>query len=240
MGSRRPFHTVVEDIGKLIDDGVYPPGMRLPGERELATFLGVSRVAIREAKIALQAVGRLEARSGSAFYVSARQPLFSSIGTGAAALEVLEASMLIEADLAALVARTITDEGLMLLEDLLVPLGSANPEVAAAADRQFHILIAEQSDNQAMMLVVKFLSDMRSQITVQGQSLASTAGIRSATHRAILKAFRDRDPKAARKATRAHFQDILEWMLGLRETEALRDLEKRISATRERISVCSS
>ena len=65
MVSKRLFQSVAEQIAELIDEGAYPPGTRLPGERELAEKLGVSRVTIREAEIALQAVGRLEIKTGS-------------------------------------------------------------------------------------------------------------------------------------------------------------------------------
>ncbi|MEC8229693.1 MAG: GntR family transcriptional regulator, partial [Pseudomonadota bacterium] len=36
MKKRRRFWTVVEKLEDLIDQGVYPPGSRLPPERELA------------------------------------------------------------------------------------------------------------------------------------------------------------------------------------------------------------
>lgn len=75
MSSKRLFQSVAEQIACLIDEGAYPPGTRLPGERELAEKLGVSRVTIREAEIALQAVGRLEIKTGSGVYVSEKKPL---------------------------------------------------------------------------------------------------------------------------------------------------------------------
>ena len=52
MTGKRLFQSVAEQIAGLIDDGAFPPGTRLPGERELAERLGVSRVTIREAEIA--------------------------------------------------------------------------------------------------------------------------------------------------------------------------------------------
>ena len=70
MGGKRLFQSVAADIAGLIDDGAFPSGTRLPGERELAERFGVSRVTIREAEIALQAVGRLEIKTGSGVYVS--------------------------------------------------------------------------------------------------------------------------------------------------------------------------
>jgi len=59
MTDQRLYHNVANQILELIDSGVFPPGSRLPGERDLAQKFGVSRVSIREAGIALQAQGRL-------------------------------------------------------------------------------------------------------------------------------------------------------------------------------------
>ena len=40
MSSKRLFQSVAEQIASLIDEGAFPPGTRLPGERELAERLG--------------------------------------------------------------------------------------------------------------------------------------------------------------------------------------------------------
>jgi len=63
--SSRLYHTVANQLLEMIDSGVFPPGSRLPGERELAKRFGVSRVSVREAEIALQAQGRVEIKVGS-------------------------------------------------------------------------------------------------------------------------------------------------------------------------------
>ena len=59
MAERRLFEDVADTIRRLILDGTYPPGTRLPGERELSERFEVSRVTIREAEIALQASAAL-------------------------------------------------------------------------------------------------------------------------------------------------------------------------------------
>ena len=69
MADQRLYHKVANQILELIDSGVFPPGSRLPGERDLAEKFGVSRVSIREAEISLQAQGRLEIKVGSGAYV---------------------------------------------------------------------------------------------------------------------------------------------------------------------------
>ena len=52
MKNRRMFWHIVEKIEAQIDAGRYPPGSRLPPERELAENFDVSRPTIREAIIA--------------------------------------------------------------------------------------------------------------------------------------------------------------------------------------------
>ncbi|KQN19531.1 hypothetical protein ASE86_13810 [Sphingomonas sp. Leaf33] len=51
------YQRVVNAIVAGVDDGRYAPGMRLPGERELAKEFNVSRPTIRQAMSALEMRG---------------------------------------------------------------------------------------------------------------------------------------------------------------------------------------
>ena len=64
MTNTRRYLLIAEKISQMIQDVLYPPGSSLPGERELAQELGVSRVTILEAEIALQAQGYLTIKTG--------------------------------------------------------------------------------------------------------------------------------------------------------------------------------
>lgn len=59
-----------EAILELIDSGVFPPASKLPGERELAEQISVSRVVLREALSALAAEGRLESSPWRGWFVT--------------------------------------------------------------------------------------------------------------------------------------------------------------------------
>ncbi|MDQ1007286.1 GntR family transcriptional repressor for pyruvate dehydrogenase complex [Streptomyces sp. V4I23] len=61
---RRPVVVLYERIADAIHDGTYPPGSTLPSEPRLATELGVSRPALREALLLLQEDGLLSVRRG--------------------------------------------------------------------------------------------------------------------------------------------------------------------------------
>jgi GntR family transcriptional regulator len=70
-GGGVPAHVRIERrLRAAIDGGEIAPGDRLPGERELAARLGVSRMTLRQALAALAAQGalvRVPGRSGGAF-----------------------------------------------------------------------------------------------------------------------------------------------------------------------------
>ena len=67
------YRQVADQIRTLIESGEFAVGERLPGERELAEKLGVSRPTIREALIALEVEGLVHIRMGSGIYVTRQQ-----------------------------------------------------------------------------------------------------------------------------------------------------------------------
>lgn len=238
MASKRLFQSVAEQIAELIDEGAYPPGTRLPGERELAEKLGVSRVTIREAEIALQAVGRLEIKTGSGVYVSETKPQHSDALPKASAFEVTEARLLVESEAAALAAHNISDEAIARLEALVEKMSSTDEEAANEADEQFHLTIAEASNNSAMVHTIQSLWRMREEIPDVKATYEAVcvhdADSRTAEHRAIFEALKARDPGAARNAMREHFHRLLETMLEATERRALEEVQQQASQSRER------
>jgi DNA-binding FadR family transcriptional regulator len=238
MSSKRLFQSVAEQIAKLIDEGAFPAGTRLPGERELAEKLGVSRVTIREAEIALQAVGRLEIKTGSGVYVSEKAPVIDESLPNASAFEVTEARLLVESEAAALAAHNISDEGIKKLGGLVDLMLTGSSLEADDADEQFHLTIAEASKNAAMVHTIKSLWRMREElpeVKAIYQSLCSSdAERRTEEHRAIFLALRDRDPAGARAAMREHFHRLLESLLEASERKALEEVQEKASQSRKR------
>jgi len=238
MAGQRLYHSVAAQIAGLIEEGVFPPGARLPGERELATRFNVSRVTIREAEIALQAIGRIEIKTGSGVYVCEGQGLSSGSLPDASAFEVTEARSLIEAESAALAAKVITDERLVELEDLIVKMADEDTEISLAADRDFHAKIAESSGNMVMLHIVQSLWKMREELPKVKHRYEAVcdadAAKRGKEHQDILDALKARNPEAARTAMRQHFLRLIESMLDAREQEELERVQQRADKGRER------
>lgn len=238
MTAKRLYQSIARQIAEMIDEGALPPGSRLPGERELAEKFEVSRVTIREAEIALQAIGRLEIKTGSGVYVSEAKPQSDEALPSVSAFEVTEARMLIESEAAALAARHISDEQIEQIESYVSRMAVGGKEEADEADEMFHATIAKASKNAAIVHSVKQLWRMRDSIprvkAVYESVCDNNQDLRTQEHRAVLNALKARDSGAARTAMREHFQRLIETMLDTTERQALAEVQEQASASRER------
>lgn len=234
------YHTVAKAIGEQIDKGVYAPGNRLPGERHLAEEFNVSRVTIRQAIATLQALGHVIIRRGSgAWVLDAAQRQHGDLPS-ASAFEVTEARRLFEPEVAALAALNIDDETLERLADYMQAMTSQDPEDEAAeqADRDFHLAIAAATGNSAASHIVEMLWRMRTELPdvkeVYDAVCHEDASARGLEHADIFEALKARDPAEARVAMRRHFTRLLESMLSVTEEQALQEIRKRASESRQR------
>lgn len=240
MAERRLFEEIADKLIARIEDGTYPRGTRLPGERELSEAMSVSRVTIREAEIALQAAGWVTIKTGSGVYVTANAGRDEDTLPKVSAFELTEARSLFEAESAALAATTISDADLQKLERLLAVMAndSLSEDAISAADRDFHLTIASASGNQAIIHVVSSLWRLRNDLPEVRASHAlvckQDGSARQAEHGAILDALRNRDAQAARLAMRQHFNRLLESMLDAAEKRDLQELQKRSAESRAR------
>ncbi|WP_332818905.1 FadR/GntR family transcriptional regulator [Sphingopyxis sp.] len=240
MAERRLFEDVADTIRRLILDGTYPPGTRLPGERELSERFEVSRVTIREAEIALQATGWIHIRTGAGAYVEAQLPGANAILPQVSAFELTEARSLFEAEAAALAAPTISSETLEKLEGLLNAMADekASEDEISAIDREFHLTIAAASNNKAIIHVIETLWRMRMELpevrTSHSMVCRKDSSARQAEHADVVEALRRRDAAGARLAMRLHFNRLLESMLDETEERALVELRQRSAESRER------
>ncbi|HEX8302796.1 FadR/GntR family transcriptional regulator [Sphingomonas sp.] len=240
------YQRVAASITARIEAGHWSPGTRLPGERDLAEDYKVSRPTIREAMIALEMKGWIEARRGSGLYVTRRDH-----GTGAredalnfdvGAFDLTEARILFEGEAVALAAVSITDEQLDELDRLVAEMAaddSSNPSVMDA-DHRFHLAIANATGNAAIRSVVEYLWDLRtkSPLCANMFARAKRGGVmpRVEEHRPILAALRARDPNAARAAMRSHLRGVVDDLLEATELEAMERTRGELDARRDSVA----
>ena len=242
MTSKRLYHSVADKIRGLIENGEFPPRSRLPGERDLAARFKVSRVTIREAEIALQALGLVSIKTGSGVYVLDPAEEASGALPKISAFELTEARLMFESEAAALAAREISDQSLERLGELVEIMANSHAEgdeASQKADREFHMVIAAASGNAAVQYVVETLWKIRTELPEVRDAHAAICRIEDSTrlhseHADVLTALQNRDPSAARQAMQEHFRCLLESMIDVTEEQALNELRERSSKSRQR------
>ena len=210
--NRRLYRQIADQIAALIERGEYGVGQRLPPERDLAKQLGVSRPSVREALIALEVEGYVEVRMGSGVYVSGPRPgePGEPLPADSGPFELIRARWLIEAECAALAAKAATKAQVRAMEEALDAMETDRDKgtMPLAADRMFHLRIAEASGNSALALVVKTLWDQRTgPLFLRLEHHFDTPELWTVAireHREIIAAIARRDATAARAAMRRH------------------------------------
>ena len=240
MSNRRMYQNIADKIRGMISSGAYPPGNRLPGERELAEMFGVSRVIVREAEIALEALGYIEIRVGSGAYVLECANSRDMSPPAVSAFELTQFRLLLEPECAALAAAAISEEDLEALEATVKRMVECadDQQAAESADRDFHLSIARATGNDAIEYFVEQVWKIRSQVDevrkVYSGVCEKDASARVDEHSLILEAIRNRNPEGARSAMRQHFTRILEALLEQSERLAIEEAMERSRANRDR------
>ncbi|MEO8850504.1 MAG: FadR/GntR family transcriptional regulator [Allobranchiibius sp.] len=208
---------IAQQILELIEDGTFEVGGKLPSEMELARRFGVSRPSVREALGALQFAGHVESVRGSGTRVTRSHG--SLVGgadvavemTANMALDLFEARLLLEPQVAALAAQNPVvdkiDDAAELIEGMHLVV--QQPGVHAETDLRIHLALAEICPNALMRARVLQLIDLAGSPALE--SVRSQAWdekllppIWGDQHQDVLDAIVARDPEAAAQATWVH------------------------------------
>ncbi len=236
----RPTADVIAgQIEMLVLEGVLHPGDRLPGERDLAARLAVSRPVLRDALKALEARGLIESRHGGGTYVAAIEgtlfagPLIELIaGSQKAGGDYLEFRREVEATAAAMAAARATEADKTILTRIFSAMEAAHGEAdfrrEAALDVEFHQAVGEASHNIVMIHVLRACYRLLADGVFYNRSrLYGHAGSRDdllAQHRALLTAIVSGDANAAKQAARAHIAYVEASLVASAEAGARSDL----------------
>jgi len=238
MAAKRLFWGIVELIEASINAGQYPVGSRLPPERELATQFNVSRPTIREAIIALEVRGKVEVKTISGVYVLAASKSNHNLQQ-INAFEVTQARALVEGEVAALSAASISTDELDALEQTLIDMEEGGD--MQAADQTFHNIIAGSTRNEAMHNLVENLWSLRTsskEIVNDYDSVCSKDNAKTiAEHRAIFNALKLGDATKARTAMHNHFNRLINTLFDAEEARALEEIKRKASEKRDLYSI---
>lgn len=197
----------------LLNKGDLGPGGRLPTERELSELTGASRRLIRRVLAALEAEGLIWRQQGKGTF--AGQPiepvnaLAAEINDTSDPIEVMEARLCLEPEIAALCATRATPDDVARMWTLARHVYEVeDDEMTELWDSALHRLIAQCAGNRPLQTAFALLDDSRSTEGWRGARIQARTD-RSLQeshdqHIAIVSAIEAGDASAAREAMRTH------------------------------------
>jgi GntR family transcriptional regulator, transcriptional repressor for pyruvate dehydrogenase complex len=204
---------VAQTLQQRILSGVYAPGEVLPGQRELAGQLGVSRGALREAVSVLMTLGFLRSIPGKGTFVAHRGQHDTGLATRSAE-QTMQLRYIIEPSAAALAARTSGPDAARQFQDMQARFEDAllrNDLIdAASRDLAFHQAIAAYSGNDILAEISHSFEDRIGKS--QRFPLANTPRLIEAfqEHELIVVAIIGGNASAAMTAMQRHLRNAAE------------------------------
>ena len=212
--------SVMEQLARLITNGVFAPGEQLPSERELAAQFDVARGPVREALRALALIGLVDIKPSQGAFVrdrastlapgqTARDLLTKEVGD---VLEVYQARRVIEGAQILMATQHIGDEQLDVLDGLMRDMRRAARENPLDASRfaelhyQFDFIVAKAARNQVLLGVFESIRELEMATHLKTLLLPDAMANSVFQHDRILEALRKHEPALAEDAVRTHFE----------------------------------
>jgi len=219
LSPARLYEQVVEQLETLIVEGHLTPGDRLPPERELSDQFEVSRTVIREAVKSLQEKGLVEIRPGVGTFVHhgmdkiLRQSLgrLTQINQQYGLANLLQVREILEPEIAAIAAEKATPEDIEAMEVAIERMNDSmdDMEVFIAADHEFHLALAQATQNDLIVnlmdSIVDSLEEQRRQIFTEATNGPQNGQIH---HIRIFQAIKKSDRELARRQMIAHLLQV--------------------------------
>jgi GntR family transcriptional regulator, transcriptional repressor for pyruvate dehydrogenase complex len=210
---------IIAQISDALVAGELKPGDRLPPERELAEQFGVSRTVIRDAVKTLAGRGILHVKHGAGIFVStSEENAIGRLGAlsdilplqGVSLRDLFEIRKVLEAEGAEWAARRRNDYHLKRLRGILEDAyrNSENIEVLSERDAQFHVAIAEASQNLVLVRVMLTLLDLLAQSRRESLSIPGRAKLSLKDYERIVEEIEAQRHEGARETMLEHLTSV--------------------------------
>ena len=209
------YKQVADQIEEWIVADSLKPGERLPGERELAERMGVSRTVVREAIRVLSVQGLVRVKPGCGTYVqqlsaksaAASVELFLKLRRSPESFkDIHEVRRMMEVEAAGLAARRATEQDLSSLKAALDGMVAyqETPERYVEYDLEFHVALATASHNELFgVLFAPVAGPVEDIVQISFHEPGAVKG-GLIHHRNIFDQVIRRDPDGAPQAMRDH------------------------------------
>jgi GntR family transcriptional regulator, transcriptional repressor for pyruvate dehydrogenase complex len=211
----RASSSIADQIRQAIVTGKLTEGERLPPERELAEQFGVSRVTVRDALRALEAMGLIEVRVGARGGAFVTAPTGSLVGQTMSDMlmmsaitpeDIVEARLIVELGTVTLACARATDEDLDRLRDLDRRAHEALKARTYTRELswEFHSLIAAAAHNSAVDGLTQSFRSTLSLHPIRTREGTASHQRTVDEHSRIFDALERRDGATARSELAAH------------------------------------
>lgn len=210
---------VTDDIVRMITvTQEFSPGEQLPGENILSEKLGVSRSTLRDAIRQLASQGVLEVYRGKGTFVSNDMKKFVNFGLDGLdmdqnrVMDLLEARVLFEPQLAALACKRASDEELKEIIDAgkRVEESIRTGKDRTEADQEFHRKIAIAAHNRFMLQLIPIINSTVSETILLNKHVDELMEYTVHDHAQLMKFLVARDSIGAEAAMKIHLQNAID------------------------------
>lgn len=196
---------------------------KLPPERELALELQIGRSTLRKALDVLEAEGQIWRHVGQGTFVGRRPPVAGveqmlKLGT-VTPKELLEARLVLEPSIAACAAATARSSDLERIKTCAHKREKAKePDAYNLWDHQFHLAIAEATQNPILVGLIEQLNHLRHTPTwaiyKRDRMKEPYYSISKREHRAIIAGIETRNSANAFQAMKLHLMGVQDGFYG--------------------------
>jgi DNA-binding FadR family transcriptional regulator len=216
---------VLDEIEANICSGAWPPGHRLPTERELELRFGIARNTFRKALKRLEESGKIVRHVGRGSFV-AEQPGPSDEAPGlvervmgSSPTEIMEVRLMLEPHAAQLAANRASAADLRRMEHCLEQaLAAPDLHTFETWDGALHQAVIESVRNDLLLAIYTVINSVRQQPEwIRLKERTVTAERRAqyqAEHTGFVNALRERDGETARRLMQAHLLAVRANLLG--------------------------
>lgn len=204
-------------LKEAIQAGDLGPGQRIR-EKEMASWLEMSRTPVREALRRLEADGLLT-------FAPYRGMVISELDHQAV-MELYSMREVLEGTAAGLAARHASDAEIEVLKDIVANEldDASNPRRIASQNKHFHGALYRAAHNRYLLKTLNVLSDAMALLGMTTMAITGRSTTAHGEHLAVVAAIDARDPSAAEAAMRGHIRMAqrarLRLMFNERGTEA--------------------
>ena len=227
--SKNSTSVVIEKLKSFIAEHNYDLNSRLPAEREMCSHLGVSRATLRKALDVMEADGLLWRHVGRGTFVGNvpidRTDGITSIITRTNPIEVMEARLRIEPELARLAALHANTSDLEKMNLCLrKSRGAREWRIYETWDNNFHLAIAEATHNAILISLYQTLNTVRRTIvwgrSRQEKPVPDSDHHSHGEHIKIIESISERQMDAAASEMRDHLQSVQKGLMNSYAREA--------------------